>query len=86
MTTLTKFTADWCAPCRMLDPILDELSKEYPDVTFESVDIEEQPEVARQFAIRSVPTLMLFKSGELLDTRIGAASKAEIKLMLESAK
>ena len=86
MIKLTKFTADWCAPCRMLDPILEDLSKEHPGVTFESIDIEKQPEVARQFAIRSVPTLMIFKNGELLDTRIGAASKAEIKRMLESVK
>ena len=73
---LVDFFATWCGPCKMLSPILEELK----DVSVVKIDVDECPNLARKFGIMSVPTLMIFKDGELKDTKYGAMPKP----MLES--
>lgn len=68
--------APWCGPCRMVGPILEELSNENKNVEFVKCNIDENPELATRFGIRSIPTIMYFKEGQLLDIQVGAAPKA----------
>ena len=82
--TLVDFWATWCGPCRMLSPIVDELASETPDVMFGKVDIDQYPELAIGLGINSVPTLMLFKDGKLVDRSIGVRPKQDIKRMIDS--
>ena len=79
---LVDFWATWCGPCMMLAPIVEEIAKEYEGkIVVGKVNVDEQPALAAQFGIASIPTLLLFKDGELTDTMIGYRSKAEIEKM-----
>ncbi len=82
--TLVDFWATWCGPCRMVAPIVEELAAETPDVTFAKVDVDENPDVAMGLGITSIPTLMLFKDGKLVDRLIGARPKQDIKQMIDA--
>lgn len=75
MITVKKFSALWCAPCRMLTPVFYSLEEEMPDVKFETVDIDEHPDVVAEYGIRTVPTVLVIKDGEIKHTIIGANSK-----------
>ena len=81
---LVDFWATWCGPCRMVAPIVEELAAETPDVTFAKVDVDENPDVAMGLGITSIPTLMLFKDGKLVDRLIGARPKQDIKQMIDA--
>ena len=74
---MVDFWAPWCGPCRMIAPIIEELSEEYKDkdVTIAKVNTDEAPEIAGEFGIRSIPTVIFFKNGEVVDAMIGAAPK-----------
>jgi len=74
---VVDFWAPWCGPCRMIAPIIEELSEEYKDrgVVVGKVNTDEAPEIAGQFGIRSIPTVIFFKNGEAVDAMIGAAPK-----------
>ncbi len=81
---LVDFWAPWCGPCRMIAPIVSELATEYGDkVKIVKMNTDENPGVPRQFGISGIPTLMLFKGGELVDRIVGAAPKATIKAMID---
>ena len=82
--TLVDFWATWCGPCRMVAPIVEELAAETPDVTFGKIDVDQNPDVAMGLRITSIPTLMLFKDGQLVDLIIGARPKKDIKNMIDS--
>ena len=82
--TLVDFWATWCGPCRMVAPIIEELAAEMTNVTFAKIDVDENPDVAMGLKIASIPTLMLFKDGQLVDRVIGARPKADIKKMIEA--
>ncbi len=82
--TLVDFWATLCGPCRMVSPIVEELASETPDVTFAKVDVDENPDVAMGLGITSIPTLMLFKNGKLVDKLIGARPKQDIKQMIDT--
>ncbi len=82
---LVDFWAEWCGPCRMLIPIIEELSNDMSDVIdIYKCNVDECSEIASSFNIRSIPTLILFRKGEILDITQGAASKAVIKKWIES--
>ena len=83
---LVDFWAEWCAPCRMIAPMVDELAKEYDGkVTFTKVDVDSNPEISLKFGIRSIPTLLVFKNGKPVEQVIGAVPKAVLKKRLENA-
>ena len=83
---LVDFWADWCGPCKMIAPIVEELAEEYDgQVAFAKVDVDSNPETSMKFAIRSIPTLLVFKDGKPVDQVIGAVPKAVLKKRLDSA-
>ena len=81
---LVDFWATWCAPCRMLGPVIDELAEEAQGYKVGKVNVDEQPELARQFRVMSIPTLMVFKDGQAVKREVGAKSKAELLDMLNA--
>lgn len=70
--------ATWCGPCRMLAPVIEELSTEIKDYTFYKVDVDENEEIARDYGIMSIPTLLIFENGELKEKIVGLRSKNEL--------
>ena len=74
-TVLIDFFASWCGPCRMIAPILEEISEERVDVKIVKVDVDELPELARRYGIMSIPTLLLFKDGNLVSKTMGYQDK-----------
>ena len=82
---LLDFWAEWCGPCKMIGPILGELSEEYADrVKIVKLNVDEYNNNAIQYAVRRIPTLILFKDGQLQAQHIGAASKGQLKQFLDS--
>ncbi|MDL2323053.1 thioredoxin [Bacteroidales bacterium OttesenSCG-928-A17] len=74
------FWAEWCGPCRMISPIVDELFQAYGDkVNIGKVNVDENDEISAEYGIRSIPTLLFFKNGELVDKHVGAATKAVLE-------
>ena len=83
---LVDFWASWCGPCKMLSPIVEQLAEELSDVKVGKVNVDEQSELAQLYKIMSIPTLLLFKDGELKETSVGVKSKAEIVTLLNNYK
>lgn len=79
---LLDFWASWCGPCRMLSPVVDEIAQENDTVAVGKVNVDEQPELASQFGVMSIPTLMVFKDGKAVNTSVGVVPKAKILSML----
>ena len=83
---LVDFWATWCGPCRMIAPIVEEIANEYAGkVVVATVDVDEMGELAQRYRIMNIPTLMLFKQGQLVDKAIGARPKAALEQMLNKA-
>ena len=80
---LVDFYAEWCGPCKMLSPIVDELSEELKDISFYKLNVDESDEVVRKYSVMSIPTLLIFGNGELKNTSVGFKSKDELKEMLK---
>ena len=81
-TTVKDFHADWCGPCKKQDPIIDDLEEEHPDVDFEKIDVDESPDVAQEYGVRSVPTIVVEKDGEVVEKFIGLTQANEIESAL----
>lgn len=82
---LVDYWAAWCGPCKMIAPILDEIAKEYGDrLKVAKINIEENPETPQKYGVRSIPTLSLFKNGNVEATKIGALSKSQLTAFLDS--
>ncbi|MDD6273490.1 MAG: thioredoxin [Clostridiaceae bacterium] len=81
---LVDFWASWCGPCRMLAPTLDILAAEHPEITLAKVNVDEEQELAMQFQVMSIPTLILFKEGKPVATSIGFRPKEDIEAMLNA--
>jgi thioredoxin 1 len=84
--TLVDFWAPWCGPCRMIAPILDELAGELKDkAKIVKINVDENPTVAGQFGVMSIPTLLLFKNGKKIDQKVGGQAKPQLKAFIEQA-
>lgn len=81
---LVDFWATWCGPCQMVGPIIEEVASEVTNAKVCKVDVDEQPELARQYRVMSIPTLMVFKGGQAIKREVGAKSKSEILDMLNA--
>lgn len=79
---LLDFYADWCAPCRMVGPIISEIAEERSDIKVGKINVDEEPELASQFGVMSIPTLAVIKDGEVANTSVGAIPKEQILEML----
>lgn len=82
---LVDYWAEWCGPCKMIAPILDEVATSYDGrVTVAKMNVDQNREVPAKFGIRGIPTLMLFKSGQLAATKVGALSKAQLTAFIDA--
>ena len=82
---LVDFWAEWCGPCKMLGPILEEISEDLKDkLQVVKVNLDENQDLAMKYSIRSIPTLLLFKGGELVDTKVGLLPKGDLVEWLSS--
>ena len=79
---LLDFWASWCGPCRMLSPVVDEIAQENDAIAVGKINVDEQPELASQFGVMSIPTLMVFKDGKAENTSVGVVPNAKILEML----
>ena len=79
---LLDFWADWCGPCRMVGPILDEIAQERPDIKVCKINVTENPELAAQFKVMSIPALVVLKDGKIVKQAVGARPKSQILEML----
>ena len=80
---LIDFYADWCGPCRMLSPIIDEIANERNDIAVGKINVDNEPELAEKFGVFSIPTLVIIKNGEIAHQSAGARPKAQIIALLE---
>lgn len=84
LPVFVDFTAEWCGPCRMAGPVIDELAEEYKDkVKFVKVNVDEEKEVASRFGIMSIPTIMIFKDGKEVERQMGFLGKDGFEQMLK---
>jgi thioredoxin 1 len=83
---LVDFWAEWCGPCKMIAPVLDELSGEYAGkIKIAKVNVDEQPSLAAEYGVRSIPTLLLIKGGQVAEQMVGARSKRDLKTSLDKS-
>ena len=80
---LVDFWAPWCGPCRMVSPIVEEIAEENAAIKVAKINIDEQPQLASQYGVMSIPTLMVFENGDIADKAVGARNKSFILQMLE---
>ncbi len=82
-TVLLDFYADWCGPCRMVSPLVDEIAEENPQVVVGKINVDEEPELAGAFEVMSIPTLVVMKNGKIVNQSVGARPKDYILSMLQ---
>lgn len=82
---MVDFWAEWCAPCKMIAPILDELAAQYQDkLTIAKMNIDDNQTTPQTYGVRGIPTLILFKDGDVLATKVGASSKSQLEAFIDS--
>lgn len=82
--TFLDFWAPWCGPCKITTPIVEELEKEFKDVEFQKINVDEEPAKSSQYGVMSIPTFVVLKDGKEVGRKIGAMPKAELKKLLET--
>ena len=83
---LVDFWAEWCGPCKMVAPILDEIAKDYAGkLTVAKVNIDDNPMTPNEYSVRGIPTMILFKDGKAVDTKVGAMPRGQLKGWIDSA-
>ncbi len=80
---LVDFWAAWCGPCRMVSPVVEEIAKEHPEIKVVKINVDQEQELARRYRIMSIPSLYVFKNGEVANKTIGAVPKQNILSMLD---
>lgn len=80
---LLDFWASWCGPCKMVSPLVDQIAEEHDDFIVGKVNVDEEPDIAQKFGIMSIPTLMVFKNGEITNRQVGAVPKDRILALLD---
>lgn len=80
---LVDFWASWCGPCRMISPVVEQLSEEHPEISFGKVNVDEVPELAQKYQISAIPTLLLFRDGKPVDMSVGVKSKEDLEAFLK---
>ena len=80
---LVDFWASWCGPCRMVSPLVDEIAAEHPEIKVGKINVDEQPELASQFQVMSIPTLMVVKNGQVTQRTVGARPKNQILALVQ---
>lgn len=80
---LVDFWASWCGPCRMVSPLVDEIANEHPEIKVGKINVDEQPELASQFQVMSIPTLMVVKNGQITQRAVGARPKNQILALVQ---
>lgn len=78
---LVDFWAEWCGPCKSMHPIFESLSKTYPNVKFARVDVDQNQNISRKYAVQSIPTFIMFKSGQIIDKMMGAVGAPGIHMI-----
>lgn len=82
---LVDFWADWCGPCKMVAPILEDIAQEFADkLVVAKLNVDQNPSISPKFGIRGIPTLLLFKNGKVVATQVGALSKIQLKTFLDN--
>lgn len=79
---LVDFFATWCSPCKMVAPVVEEIAKEHPEYKVCKIDVDEQPQLAAEFQVMSIPTLVVIENGQVVDKNVGYADKNRILSML----
>ena len=82
-TVLLDFYANWCGPCRMVLPIVEQIAEENPQYFVGKINVDEQPELAQEFGVSTIPTLVVMKNGKVIEQEVGAKQKSQILAMLE---
>ena len=80
---LVDFFATWCGPCKMVGPVLEEISKDYADIKFVKVNVDDNPEIAQQYGIMSIPTMIGFKNGEKVASSLGFMPREELEAVVK---
>ena len=81
-TVLIDFWASWCGPCRMLSPIVDQVAEEHPDIKVGKINVDEEPELASQFDVMSIPMLVVFKDGQKINESVGLIPKEKVEELI----
>ena len=81
---LVDFWASWCGPCRMISPIIDEIAEEEDSIKVGKVNVDEEPELASTYNVMSIPTIMVFKNGEVVNTAVGAKPKSALLSLVKN--
>ncbi len=81
--SLIDFKTDWCGPCTAMSPIIDQISEDYPGVKVGKMDVDENSEIPQRLGIRSIPTIIVYNNGEIIERKVGIVSKDQIKEILD---